>query len=159
MICGPAFSNSLQCGLCVNLTKLLLKRPTNFLAFSSQSYLLVYVSLGSKTFLLTFGSSVGISKLKYGITFVGALSISPFKILSIIPRVSLIEIRLPVPFQPVETKYALAPTFYIFFNNCTAFNSCILSDIHAIAFSKKYTAFNSRFFTDTIAWFFAIYFT
>ena len=128
-MCGPAFSNSLQCGLCVNLTKLLLKRPTNFLAFSSQSYLLPYVSLGSKTFLLTFGSSVGISKSKYGITFVGALSISPFKILSIIPRVSLIEIRLPVPFQPVETKYALAPTFYIFFNNSSAyFTGCKLKN-------------------------------
>ena len=38
-------------------------------------------------------------------------SIEPSKIASIIPQVSLIEIRLPVLFQPVLTKYASAPLF------------------------------------------------
>ena len=52
----------------------------------------------------TPGSSVGTSKLKYGIFFVGALAISPLRIASIIPRVSLIEILLPVPFHPVLTR-------------------------------------------------------
>ena len=36
---------------------------------------------------------------------VGAFKISPLKIASMIPRVSLMEIRLPVPFHPVFTKY------------------------------------------------------
>ena len=38
-----------------------------------------------------------------------------------IPRVSRIEIRLPVPFQPVLTKYALAPVFSIFLTNSSAY--------------------------------------
>ncbi len=43
-------------------------------------------------------------KLKYGIVFVGAFLMSPFKIASMIPRVSLMEIRFPVPFHPVFTR-------------------------------------------------------
>ena len=35
---------------------------------------------------------------------VGTLLISPFRIASMIPRVSLMEMRLPVPFQPVLTR-------------------------------------------------------
>ena len=35
---------------------------------------------------------------------VGAVRIEPSRIASMIPRVSLIEIRLPVPFQPVFTR-------------------------------------------------------
>ena len=38
-----------------------------------------------------------------------------------IPRVSLIEIRLPVPFHPVFTRYALAPLFSIFLTNSSAY--------------------------------------
>ena len=49
-------------------------------------------------------SSVGISKSKYGSFLVGALLISPFRMASMMPRVSLMEIRLPEPFQPVLTR-------------------------------------------------------
>ena len=52
----------------------------------------------------TPGSSVGTSKLKVGITLVGAVLIAPDRMASMIPRVSLMEIRLPVPFQPVLTR-------------------------------------------------------
>ena len=52
----------------------------------------------------TPGSSVGTSKLKNGICFVGAVKIAPLKIASMIPRVSLMEIRFPVPFHPVFTR-------------------------------------------------------
>ena len=52
----------------------------------------------------TPGSSVGTSKLKNGIFLVGAFRIAPSRIASIIPRVSLIEIRFPVPFHPVLTR-------------------------------------------------------
>ena len=41
---------------------------------------------------------------------------SPFKIASMIPRVSLMEIRFPVPFHPVFTRYALAPLCFHFLN-------------------------------------------
>ena len=40
---------------------------------------------------------------------------------SIIPRVSLIEIRLPVPFHPVFTKYAFAPVLSIFLTSSSAY--------------------------------------
>ena len=33
----------------------------------------------------------------------------------------LIEIRLPLPFQPVFTKYALAPTLFIFLTSSSAY--------------------------------------
>ena len=46
---------------------------------------------------------------------------SPFKIASIIPRVSLIEIRFPVPFHPVFTRYAFAPFDSIFFTSYSAY--------------------------------------
>ena len=36
------------------------------------------------------------------------------------PLVSLIEIRLPVPFQPVFTRYALAPDFFMLLNELLA---------------------------------------
>ena len=52
-------------------------------------------------------SSVGTSKLKNGIFLVGAVKIAPLRIASIIPRVSLMEIRFPVPFHPVLTRYGL----------------------------------------------------
>ena len=42
-----------------------------------------------------------------------ALSIEPSRMASMMPLVSLIEIRLPVPFQPVFTRYALAPDFFM----------------------------------------------
>ena len=76
-------------------------------------------------------SSVGTSKLKYGIVFVGAFLMSPFRMASMIPRVSLIEIRFPVPFHPVLTRYAFAPLFSIFltsssayFVGCSSRNAC-----------------------------------
>ena len=46
---------------------------------------------------------------------------SPLRIASMIPRVSLIEIRLPVPFHPVLTRYALAPLFSIFLTSSSAY--------------------------------------
>ena len=56
---------------------------------------------------------------------------SPFKIASMIPRVSLIVIRLPVPFHPVFTRYAFAPLAFIFltssspyFVGCNSKNAC-----------------------------------
>ena len=58
----------------------------------------IYVSRGSRIAGSTPGSSVGTSKLKYGIFLVGASRIAPLKIASMIPRVSLMEIRFPVPF-------------------------------------------------------------
>ena len=51
----------------------------------------------------TFGKAVGTTKLNTGTVLVSAFSIEPSKIASIIARVSLIEIRFPVPFQPVLT--------------------------------------------------------
>ena len=57
------------------------------------------------------------AKLKIGNSPISAFSIEPSKIASIIPRVSLIEIRLPVPFQPVLTKYASAPAACIRLTN------------------------------------------
>ena len=74
------------------------------LAFFSHSEASAYVSRGSRIPVSTPGSSVGTSKSKKGIFFVGALRISPLRIASMIPRVSLIEIRLPVPFHPVLTR-------------------------------------------------------
>ena len=48
-----------------------------------------------------------------------------------IPRVSLIEIRFPVPFHPVLTRYAFAPFAFIFltsssayFVGCSSKNAC-----------------------------------
>ena len=52
-------------------------------------------------FVSTFGKAVGTTKLNTGTVLVSAFSIEPSKIASIIARVSLIEIRFPVPFQPV----------------------------------------------------------
>ena len=78
--------------------------PAKSSALTSQSFALAYVSLGSKIFGSTPGNAVGTAKLKCGITFVSALLIEPSKIASMIPRVSLMEIRLPVPFQPVVLK-------------------------------------------------------
>ena len=73
-------------------------------AFVSHSETSAYVSRGSKIPVSTPVNSVGTSKLKYGIFFVGAFKIAPFKIASMIPRVSLMEIRFPVPFHPVLTR-------------------------------------------------------
>ena len=47
--------------------------------------------------------------------------IAPLKIALIIPLVSLIEILLPVPFQPVLTRYALAPLCFIFLTSSSAY--------------------------------------
>ncbi len=49
-------------------------------------------------------SSVGIARSNSGRRKVSALSREPFRMASIIARVSLMEIRLPVPFQPVLTR-------------------------------------------------------
>ena len=62
------------------------------------------VSRGSRISVATPGSSVGTLKSNIGICFVGALSMSPLRMASMMPRVSRIEIRLPVPFQPVFTR-------------------------------------------------------
>ena len=70
----------------------------------SHSEASAYVSRGSRIAGSTPGSSVGTSKLKCGIVFVGASRIAPLKIASMIPRVSLMEIRFPVPFHPVFTR-------------------------------------------------------
>ena len=69
----------------------------------------------------TPGSSVGTARLKYGITFVSASLIDPSRIPSMIPRVSLIEIRFHVPFHPVLSKYALEPFSSIFLTNSSAY--------------------------------------
>ena len=66
-------------------------------------------------------NSVGTSKLKIGMFFVGALLISPFKIASMIPRVSLIEILFPVPVHHVFTRYAFAPLASIFLTSSSAY--------------------------------------
>ncbi len=47
--------------------------------------------------------------------------IAPFRIASMIPRVSLMEIRLPVPFHPVFNRYAFAPLFSIFLTSSSAY--------------------------------------
>ena len=45
----------------------------------------------------------------------------PSRMASMIPRVSRMEIRFPVPFQPVFTRYAFAPLFFIFFTSSSAY--------------------------------------
>ena len=97
-------TKALPASLLSYLTKFLTNLEAKSAAFLSHSAGLAYVSLGSKIFGSTPGNSVGTSKSKTGIFFVGALLIEPSKIASMIPRVSLMEIRLPVPFQPVLTK-------------------------------------------------------
>lgn len=52
---------------------------------------------------------------------VSALSSEPLRMASIIARVSLMEIRLPVPFQPVLTRYACAPAACIRFTSTSAY--------------------------------------
>ena len=37
------------------------------------------------------------------------------------PRVSLMEMRLPVPFQPVFTRYAFAPLLFIFLTSSSPY--------------------------------------
>ena len=54
--------------------------------------------------LLSSFKATGTSRLNVGIVNVCASSIEPSKIASIIARVALIEIRSPVPFQPVFTR-------------------------------------------------------
>ena len=51
----------------------------------------------------TPGSAVGIARSNIGRVKVSALSREPSRMASIMARVSLMEIRLPVPFQPVLT--------------------------------------------------------
>ena len=51
--------------------------------------------------------------MKYGMVFVGALSIEPSRMASMIPRVSRIEIRLPVPFQPCSPSMPCAYLFHL----------------------------------------------
>ena len=97
--CGPATTNALPASFPSYLAKFLIKRDAKSLAFSSHCAASAYVSRGSRIPVSTPSSSVGTSKLKYGIVFVSAFSIAPLKIPSIIPRVSLIEIRFPVPFH------------------------------------------------------------
>lgn len=98
-----------------------MKRLAKSLALTFHSSAFLYVSRGSKMAGLTPGNSVGTSKSKYGICLVGALSMEPSKMASMIPLVSFMEIRLPVPFQPVLTKYAFAPAFSIFLTNSSAY--------------------------------------
>ena len=99
-------------------------------ALASHSEASAYVSLGSRIAGSTPGSSVGTSKLKCGIVFVGASRIAPLKIASMIPRVSLMEIRFPVPFHPVFTRYAFAPLSFILLTSSSAYLALlhILSD-------------------------------
>ena len=80
-----------------------------------------YVSRGSRILGSTPGSWVGISKLKNGSCLVGAFAMDPSRIASMMPRVSRIEIRLPVPFQPVLTRYAFAPLFSILLTSSSAY--------------------------------------
>ncbi|MNG12864.1 hypothetical protein D3C84_965010 [compost metagenome] len=49
-------------------------------------------------------SAVGTSRLKIGRVLVCAFSMEPSRMASMMARVSLMEIRLPVPFQPVLTR-------------------------------------------------------
>ncbi len=76
---------------------------------------------GSRIFVSTPGSSVGIAGLNIGRVKVSALSSEPLRMASIIARVSLMEIRLPVPFQPVLTRYACAPAACIRFTSTSAY--------------------------------------
>ena len=46
---------------------------------------------------------------------------APLRIASMMPRVSLMEMRLPGPFQPVLTSYAFAPLAYIFLTSSSAY--------------------------------------
>ena len=46
---------------------------------------------------------------------------APSRIASMMPRVSLMEIRLPVPFQPVFTRYAFAPAASIRLTSSSAY--------------------------------------
>ena len=119
--CGPASTNAFPASFVVYLAKFLMKRPARSFAFTSHSAASAYVLRGSRMFVSTPGSSVGTSKLKYGIFFVSALAIYPSRIASMIPRVSLIEIRFPVPFHPVFTKYAFEPLASIFLTNSSAY--------------------------------------
>ena len=50
------------------------------------------------------GQSGGDLEIEVGIFLVGASLIAPLRIASMMPRVSLMEMRLPVPFQPVLTR-------------------------------------------------------
>ena len=52
----------------------------------------------------TLFNAVGATRFKIGICTVGALSIEPSMIASMIARVFFNEIRFPVPFQPVFTR-------------------------------------------------------
>ena len=101
---GPAETSAFPASFPVYFTKFLLNLSARSFAFVSHSEASAYVSRGSRIAGSTPVSSVGTSKLKIGIFFVGALLISPLKIASIIPRVSLMDIRFPVPFHPVFTR-------------------------------------------------------
>ena len=72
--------------------------------FAGKPFVFLPVSRGSRIAGSTPGRAVGTTKSKIGMVLVGALSIEPSRIASMMPRVSLIEIRLPVPFQPVFTR-------------------------------------------------------
>lgn len=101
---GPAATRALPASLPSYFLKFLMNIPARFLAFSSHSHEQLYVSRGSRMAESTPLSSVGTTKLKKGIVFVGAWSIEWSRMASMMPRVSLMEMRLPVPFQPVLTR-------------------------------------------------------
>ena len=102
--CGPAATSAFPSSLLSYFLKFLTNLAARSSALASHSEASAYVSLGSRIAGSTPGSSVGTSKLKCGIVFVGASRIAPLKIASMIPRVSLMEIRFPVPFHPVFTR-------------------------------------------------------
>ena len=86
--CGPAATSALPAAFPSYLAKFLTNLAARSLAFVSHSAASAYVSRGSRIAGSTPGSSVGTSKLKNGIFFVGALRIDPSRIASMIPRVS-----------------------------------------------------------------------
>ena len=95
--CGPAATSALPASLLSYLAKFLMNLCARSFALTSHSEAFAYVLRGSRIFVSTPGRAVGTSKLKYGIVFVSAFRISPLRIASMIPRVSLMEIRFPVP--------------------------------------------------------------
>src|SRR5699024_1206991 len=102
--CEHAATSAFTSSLLSYFLKFLTNLAARSFAFVSHSEASAYVSRGSRIAGSTPGSSVGTSKLKCGIVFVGASRIAPLKIASMIPRVSLMEIRFPVPFHPVFTR-------------------------------------------------------
>ena len=106
---GPAATSFLPSSVSVNLPKLSMKSPAKERAFSSHSAGPAYVRRGSSIPSCTPGKDIGTWRLNIGKVCFSAESMEPSIMASIMARVSLIEILSPVPFQPVLTRYALAP--------------------------------------------------